>query len=79
MLWGNPKIHRMMTGISSQKDLTMVHRHDIVKVSDGERTTIAKVLDSDDEGVLVFRDTGNVWLSYKEYEFKILVDNHSGV
>lgn len=59
--------------------LTLIHKNDIVKVSNKDSSTIAKVLDSDEKGVLVFRDTGNVWLSYEDYEFRVLVDNHSGV
>lgn len=45
---------------------------DIVKISQGDKVTLGKVVDSTDKEVLVYRADGNIWYSFSEYEIENL-------
>lgn len=53
-----------------------IRRNDIVKISKGDYTTLAKVVATTGSDVLVFRDTGNVWYSFDEYDIEPLELTH---
>lgn len=54
----------------------MIDKGDIVKILplDGSSTvgTIAKVVDTTKDGVLIYRDTGDVWIDYKNHIITVL-------
>lgn len=54
----------------------VIGKGDTVKVIpiDGSNNvgTIAKVVDTDEDSVLIFRDTGNVWIDYKSHIIVVL-------
>lgn len=57
-------------------DFELVAKGDIVRIipMDGSNYTgtIAKVLDTSEDGVLVFRDIGNHWVEYKDHIITVL-------
>lgn len=44
----------------------------IIKISSGNKTTLARVVDISEDAVLVFRDTGNIWYPFDEYDIELL-------
>ena len=53
-------------------ELQEFEKDDIVKISDGEKTTIAKVVDSNQEGVTVYREPEDITYSLEEYDIEKL-------
>lgn len=53
-------------------DLPKYEEGAIIKIAKGDYTTLAKVVDSTDSEVLVFRDTGNIWIDLNEYDTEFL-------
>lgn len=45
---------------------------DIIKVSKDGKTTIGRVTDATEDFVSIFRDSGDVWFAFADYEIEIL-------
>lgn len=53
--------------------LTKCNKGDIVKLSDKEgNVTLGKVVDSTEDSVLIFRDSGDRWYDFDAYQLEIL-------
>ena len=45
---------------------------DIIKVSKDGQTTMGRVTDATDEFVSIFRDSGDVWYKFSDYDIEVI-------